>query len=384
MASAGFSQPSYQVATVAFYNVENLFDTIASVDYLDGTRSWGDVLFHRSIPANSALAKATPLLKAGDSPKALKGKKGLRAVRDRDFTPSGSYQYTAKRYWQKIDRISKTLAEIGYSFTHTAPVVIGLAEVENANVLDDLIRAEGLRAYGYRKVHFNSFDARGIDVALLYQEKRFTPIFTKTYSLYLLDGQLRRKYTRDLLLVSGVLDGELIHFIVNHWPSRYGGEARSRPFRMRAAHSIRDRIIPDIQLLDPHPKIVILGDFNDDPISPSIRKGLGCTGKRRIARRAKQLYNPMEALYRHGSGTLAWRDSWNLFDQLIVSPSLLRIDYRTYRFYRAAVFDKAYLRTPRGAFKGYPYRTYAHGVYRGGYSDHFPVYAYLLRKAAAQ
>ncbi len=379
--SIGFSQKRpYRIATLAFYNVENLFDTIPSVDYIDGTRRRGDPLFHRSIPASSALARRTPFLKKSYSFKNLAGIKVLRQTMDLDFTPSGRYRYTAARYAQKIDHISQTLSAIGRDLAHTAPVLIGLAEVENKNVLNDLIQAEALKPYHYGKIHFNSFDPRGIDVALLYRKTRFVPAFTKSYTLYLFDEKKNRKYTRDILLVGGELDGESIYLLVNHWPSRYGGEARSRPFRMKAAALIRDRIIPDIQLLDSNPKIVIMGDFNDDPTDPSIVKGLGALGKKRAAIQNDKLYNPMEAMYQRGLGTIAWRDSWNLFDQMIVTPELLGRDYSTYRFYKAAVYNKKYLITPAAAFKGYPYRTYVRGRYQGGYSDHFPVYLYLIEQ----
>lgn len=379
---AAFSQGRhYRIATLAFYNVENLFDTLASVDYIDGTRLWGDTLFHRSIPAHGALARKTPFLKRAYSFKNLKGRKVLRRVADLDFTPSGKYHYTAARYRRKIAQLSKALSAIGYAQTHTAPVVIGLAEVENERVLEDLVNTQNLKPYGYKKVHFNSFDPRGIDVALLYQQSRFTPSFTKPYTLYLFDEHKHRKYTRDILLVSGMLDGEMIHFIVNHWPSRYGGEARSRPFRMRAARLIEKQIIPDIRLLDRNPKVVIMGDFNDDPNGRSIREGLGCSGDRQKAIETAGLYNPMVKMYRRGEGTLAWHDSWNLFDQIIVTAALLDGDYSTYKFYKAGIFDAAYLQTPTGAFKGYPYRTYGRGRYQGGYSDHFPVYAYLIKRA---
>ncbi len=378
----GFSQKqNYRVVTVAFYNVENLFDTVPSVDYIDGTKRPGDPFFHRSIPAQSALAKRTPFLKKAYSFKNLKGKKALRRVMDLDFTPSGKYRYTAARYAQKIDHLSQTLAAIGRDLTHMAPVLIGLAEVENENVLNDLIHAKALAPYRYEKIHFNSFDPRGIDVALLYQKSRFVPTFTKPYTLYLFDEKKRRKYTRDILLVRGELDGETLYLIVNHWPSRYGGEARSRPFRMSAAVLIRKRIVPDIELLDPDPKIIIMGDFNDDPSDRSLTQGLGAIGKKRLARRSDQLHNPMAVMHRRGLGTLAWRDSWYLFDQMITSPELLGRDYSSYRFYKAAIFDKKYLRTPAGAFKGYPYRTYVRGRYQGGYSDHLPVYLYLIERA---
>lgn len=164
------------VRTVAFYNVENLFDTI-----------------------NDPLKF------------------------DDDRTPEGADRWTSKVYNDHVDKIAKVISEIGSDITRQAPDIVGLCEVENQDVIVDLINTEHLRKYDYGIVHYDSPDARGVDVALIYKKGIFKPVSTSKHPLVIFDADGKRRYTRDQLLVSGMLDGELVHFIVNHWPSRSGG-----------------------------------------------------------------------------------------------------------------------------------------------------------------
>lgn len=330
------SQPAKQhlINTVAFYNVENLFD------YEDDPLTF-----------------------------------------DEDWTPEGKNHWTQELYEAKLANMAKVISEIGADLAGTSPAIVGVCEVENRQVLEDLLNQPHLVDKDYGIVHFDSPDRRGIDVALLYKKKLFTPIHYKPYELVIYGDQDRNKrlFTRDQLLVSGMFDGEKIHIIVNHWPSRSGGEARSRPKRMIAA-SLNKKIIDSLFSEDPYAKILTMGDMNDDPISPSVKKVLK-TKSDRANMKMKELYNPMEDLYKRGLGTLAYRDAWNLFDQIIISTELTKKDYSSYRFYKAGIFNKTYLQTPRGQYKGYPFRSYANG-FTGGYSDHFPVYIYLIKEKA--
>tara|TARA_B100001146_G_scaffold225213_1_gene247954 strand:+ start:34217 stop:35275 length:1059 start_codon:yes stop_codon:yes gene_type:complete len=326
-------EKSYKVNTIAFYNLENLFD------YEDDPLTFDD-----------------------------------------DRTPTGKDHWTKEIYEAKLTNMARVISEIGSDLTGTPPAVIGVCESENRRVLEDLLNEEALVDHDYGIVQFDSPDRRGIDVALLYQKKLFTPTGTKAHPLYIYDDNDRSKrvYTRDQLLVSGMLDGEKIHFIVNHWPSRSGGEARSRPKRIKAAQLNR-QIIDSLYSEDPYAKIITMGDFNDDPTNPSIKDYLK-TKEDREDIEIKELYNPMEEMYNRGLGTLAWRDGWNLFDQMIVSSELTEKDYSSYRFYKAGIYNKTYLANPRGQYKGYPYRSFVNGGYTGGYSDHFPVYLYLIKE----
>ncbi len=321
----------YSIVTVAFYNLENLFDV-------------------------------------EDDPLTF----------DEDWTPEGKNHWAEEFYRSKIKNLARVISEIGRDETNTFPALVGVSEVENLRVLEDLLNQEPLNNGNYGIIHFDSPDRRGIDVALLFRKNVFIPTHYKTFELLLFDDTDRDKrvYTRDQLLVVGMLDGEEIHVLVNHWPSRMGGEARSRPKRIRAAQLNR-QIIDSLFSLDPYAKIITMGDLNDDPTSPSVKKILK-THREKSSLLPKTLYNPMEEMYRKGLGTLAYRDSWNLFDQIILSSEWLKKDYSSYRFYKADIFNKNYLQTARGKYKGYPFRSFSNG-FTGGYSDHFPVYLCLIK-----
>lgn len=324
---------TYKVNTIAFYNVENLFDTL-------------------------------------DDP----------ITYDDDRTPNGKDHWTEEIYKDKLKNMAKVISEIGADVTKNAPAILGVAEIENRKVLEDLANEPVLLPKDYGIVQFDSPDRRGIDVALLYQKSLFRPVNTSVHELliYSNNDAKKRVYTRDQLLVSGYLDGDLIHVIVNHWPSRSGGEARSRYKREEAA-ALNKKIIDSLFDIDPYAKVITMGDLNDDPDNDSVKKVLGAKSEKKDVK-LKGLYNPMYNMSKKGIGSLAWRDSWNLFDQIIVSKGLLDKDYSSYRYYKAGVFNKNYLANPRGRYKGYPYRSFANGAYTGGYSDHFPVYVYLIKE----
>ena len=330
-----FSQEkkAYKVNTIAFYNLENLFDT-----------------------------ENDPL------------------TYDDDRTPDGKDHWTEEIYQDKLKNMAKVMAEIGAEVSGSAPTIIGVCETENRKVLEDLVNQETLVEQDYGIIQFDSPDRRGIDVALLYKKKLFTPTHYKAKELLIYDDndKSKRVFTRDQLVVSGMLDGEKIHLIVNHWPSRSGGEKRSRSKRIKAA-KLNRQIIDSIFSDDPYAKIITMGDFNDDPTNPSVKDHLNA--KRKANNLAiKELYNPMEDLAKQGYGSLAYRDSWNLFDQIIISTELTKKDFSSYRFYQAGIYNKTYLVNAHGRYKGYPYRSFASGSYTGGYSDHFPVYIYLVKE----
>ena len=329
-----FSQEkAYKVNTVAFYNLENLFDT-----------------------------ENDPL------------------TYDDDRTPDGKDHWTEEIYQDKLKNMAKVMAEIGAEVSGNTPAIIGVCETENRKVLEDLVNQETLIKQDYGIIQFDSPDRRGIDVALLYKKKLFTPTHYKAKELLIYDDndKSKRVFTRDQLVVSGMLDGEKIHLIVNHWPSRSGGEKRSRSKRIKAA-KLNRQIIDSIFSDDPYAKIITMGDFNDDPTNPSVKDHLNA--KRKANNLAiKELYNPMEDLAKQGYGSLAYRDSWNLFDQIIISTELTKKDFSSYRFYQAGIYNKTYLVNAHGRYKGYPYRSFASGSYTGGYSDHFPVYIYLVKE----
>ncbi len=330
-----FSQEkkAYKVNTIAFYNLENLFDT-----------------------------ENDPL------------------TYDDDRTPDGKDHWTEEIYQDKLKNMAKVMAEIGADVSGNTPTIIGVCETENRKVLEDLVNQETLVEQDYGIIQFDSPDRRGIDVALLYKKKLFTPTHYKAKELLIYDDndKSKRVFTRDQLVVSGMLDGEKIHLIVNHWPSRSGGEKRSRSKRIKAA-KLNRQIIDSIFSDEPYAKIITMGDFNDDPTSPSVKDYLNAQ-RESNGMQMRELFNPMEDLAKQGYGSLAYRDSWNLFDQIIISTELTKKDFSSYRFYKAGIYNKTYLVNAHGRYKGYPYRSFANGSYTGGYSDHFPVYIYLVKE----
>jgi hypothetical protein len=210
----------------------------------------------------------------------------------------------------------------------------------------------------------------------MYQPKYFKPTATKSYRL---NVEGRPDFiTRDQLIVSGLFDGEEMHFIVNHWPSRRGGEKRSLPFRMAAAELSR-HIVDSLLAINAQAKIVVMGDLNDNPSNKSLTEGLKAKGSIDELQPG-DMYNVMYSLYKKGIGSNAWRDTWSLFDQQIVSQGFLGKDFSTYKFYTAKVYNKVELTQKSGRFKGYPWRTYVGGEYHGGYSDHFPSYIIVAKE----
>lgn len=320
----------YLVRTLAFYNVENLFDTV-----------------------NDTL------------------------IADDDRTPEGKDQWTLERYEKKLGDIARVLSEIGAVESGRLPDLIGLCEVENFGVLSDLLDQDALREADYGIIHYDSPDGRGIDVALLYKKEVFIPLDSKSIRLLIFDWDGRRKYTRDQLIVEGLLDDESVYISVNHWPSRSGGQLQSADFRREAA-KLQRRILDSLLRENAQARFVTMGDYNDDPTDLSISFDLGAVDTV-SGLHAYQLYNPMKELYNDGLGSLAYRDRWSLFDQIMLSGSWFASTHG-YRFWKAGIFRPDYLRTSEGAYAGYPYRTYAGGRYQGGYSDHFPVFAFLIKK----
>ena len=254
------------------------------------------------------------------------------------------------------------------------PVLLGLAEIENREVLELLLQTKPLRSLGYAIAHFDSPDARGIDVALLYQPQHFQLDFAKKYRLRLQSEHKQRfRTTRDQLVVSGFLEGAPLTVLVNHWPSRRGGAKRSNPLRMAAAR-LQAKLIDSLQRLDANPQIISMGDFNDNPNNASIAY---LTKPQKLNKHSERepLFNATEKLFNKGVGSLAHNDQWFLFDQILLSNSFKS---REKLFHLGTkVFNPPFLRTPEGRYKGYPYRTHQKGELLLGYSDHFPVYVVL-------
>ena len=314
--SKGLKDQYKSIYTIGFYNVENLFDTEDDQNTLDD-----------------------------------------------DFTEFSEKNWTEKRFRKKVRKLGKVISCIGYDEIQHPPVLLGVAEVENSDVLDELLASKFLRDKGYDYVHFDSPDERGIDTALLFRKKYFSVINKEAHTVYLVGEHGERDYTRDILYVYGTLEEQPLHILVNHWPSRRKGTRETSHKRITAAEKNLE-IMQGIFKDDPNARIVVMGDFNDDPTSNSVK---------RLA--AEQMYNPMELLLTHTKGTLNYKDSWHLFDQIIISHNFLRGYDNTFRFEEAKIFEPESIKEYKGKYKGMPFRTYVGKKHLGGYSDHFPVYA---------
>ena len=325
-----FSQTDQvKIATVGFYNLENLFDTV------------DDTL-----------------------------------INDEDFLPDGDNHWTDEKYQEKLTNMAYVISQIGIETVPSGLSLLGVSEIENKKVLEDLVQQPSIADRNYKIVHHDSPDRRGIDVALLYNPEHFKVTGYSDHEVDIkYDG--KKGYTRDVLLVTGLMDGEEMHILVNHWPSRRGGEQASAPKRLKAA-KVNRQIVDSLFAINPDSKIVIMGDLNDDPTNISVKNGLRAARKKRSAK-TTGLYNPMYDFYRRGIGSNAYRDNWSLFDQIIVSEGLLN-DEDGYYFFKANVFNKRFLIQRSGRYKDYPFRTFSGNTYQGGYSDHFPVYMYLIKK----
>jgi hypothetical protein len=318
-----------EVGVIAFYNFENLFDTIDS-----------------------------------------------ETTNDADFLPTGSYRYTSLVYADKLGRLSKVVSEIGTDVSPDGPSILGVAEVENRLVLEDFVKQPNLAKRNYQIVHFDSPDERGIDVGLLYNPKYFTVTNSKPLLVDLSKAGGDRDKTRDILLVSGVYMGEPLHIMVGHWPSRRGGEAASAPLREYAA-TVCKMAADSIHAIEKDAQVIVMGDLNDDPTNSSVAKKLMAKGKLNQVF-AKDFFNPWYDMYKEGYGTLAYNDSWNLFDQIIISEGL--IQKKGFYYLRAKIFNPGYMIQKDGRYQGYPKRSFAGSTYNYGYSDHFPTYITLVRE----
>lgn len=283
---------------------------------------------------------------------------------DEDYTPDGKKKWSSSHTEAKIFQLAKVIAKIGKEETGQPPLIIGLAEVEHRGLLQQLIHHPKLAQYGYAIAHFDSPDYRGIDVALLYRKNHFQMKNLKAVEVPLVN--IKKGYTqhtRDILLAEGYLGPQRIYFLINHWPSRRGGKRKSDVHRFAAAR-IHRRLTDSIFRKEPDAFVVSMGDYNDNPTDKSLAM-LTKSG----------LFNPSISIYKKGGGSLAYRDQWHLFDQCLFSPIWTK--NATLFLHQSRIYDPIELRTPRGRYAGYPWRTSIKGKGVVGYSDHFPIYALI-------
>lgn len=347
-------QKKYAMYGIAFYNLENLFDTIHD---------------------------------AGKN--------------DFEYLPSGRNKWGKMKYEAKLHNMSRVLSELCTEKLSVGPAVIGLSEVENTRVLDDLLKQPVLAKRGYKYVDHGSLDRRGIECAFFYNPRIFQLERSYLVPFYYgltgkIDDPLLGFYTdqegkvqpyeelkgdttyitRGFLVMEGKLAGEPMAFIVNHWPSRAAGDE----IRQRAGFQVR-KLMDALLEQTPGIKIMVMGDMNDDPGNKSMTDQMGCVSEKQDAKSARDMYNPWyNTLYKVGQGTLMYKGKWNLFDQIVMSGNMVGKDYSSLKYYQHAIFIRDYLFQQEGKFRGNPLRTHAGGVWLNGYSDHLPTQVYLLKE----
>ncbi len=300
-------------------------------------------------------------------------------IRDDEFTPEGSKRWNTTKYTKKLGNMERVLFDIA-AIQKEYPAVIGVSEIENRTVLEDLVATKKLAPAKYRICHYDSPDRRGVDVAFLYRA-----------DLFQLEGSCPIPYTkldmpdfrtRDIVTMWGTIEGDPFYFMVAHWPSRLGGKDASSPLRERAAEIMR-RAADSVLRINPATRVVMMGDFNDDATDPSIVEVLGAKGDVRKLQPG-DYFNPYINLLKAGIGTLAYQDQWNLFDNIVVSGNLVTGEGGRLKLRRAPgskywgnIFRAPYLLQQEGQYKGYPLRTFVGNNFQGGFSDHFPVFIYI-------
>ncbi|GHV72506.1 endonuclease [Bacteroidia bacterium] len=293
---------------------------------------------------------------------------------DEAFTPRGVYAWTKARYETKCSRLFKVIASLGE--TTGLPMLIGFCEIENNKVLSDLIYGTPLRKYGYRYVHHESADARGIDVALIYRPQQFAILEEQPVHIVYAPDTVSR--TRDILYVKGVVLGvDTLHVFVCHFPSKYGGLLATVAKRAHTATTLKNRV-DSILNVNNDANIVIMGDFNDEPTDESMIHNLAaqCDTTNLTPYSLVNLMCPFVG--KHGSHK--YREQWSIIDQIIVSKGLfLQHGNLSIRQRQAHIFEAPFLLIEDATYWGKkPYRTYVGMKYQGGYSDHLPVYVDLV------
>ena len=300
-------------------------------------------------------------------------------VLDDEFTPEGPKKWTQDKYDKKLHNMERVFFDIA-AINKDYPVVIGVSEVEKRNVLEDIVAAPKLAPANYRIVHHDSPEARGVDVAFFYRADVFKLEGEKAIRTII--PSLPNFKTRDILTMWGKIDGEDFLFMVGHWPSRLGGKEASEYKRIAVGEQMRS-IADSVKQIRPDVKVVLMGDFNDDPTDPSITQGLGAKLKVKELQKG-DYYAPYASMLKAGYGTLAYGDAWNIFDNIVVTENLvndttdkLKIQKAPGSKFYGNIFKRHYMVQKEGQYKGYPLRTYVGNNFQGGYSDHFPVYIYI-------
>ena len=343
--SAAFAQTKGKTSRViGFYNLENLFDT-----YHDEGKN------------------------------------------DYQYLPDGQNQWTEAKYAKKLRNMA-TVIEAMKRDNGCWHAILGVSEVENRHVLDDLVNQPEIAAANYQIVHYDSPDRRGVDVALFYKPELFKVLASEAIP-FTFDGsdidfsawtqeEKDNFKTRDVLMVRGMLDGEMFAVFVAHLPSRLGGKGAD--LRPRGAEIIYKRAI-ELQQEFPGIKIVVMGDMNDNPTDPSMTTFMH--GKEKIEDVGPvDFFSPFLSMFKAGYSSLYYRGETNIYDIILVNSNLVNAPAGSFsirpivkkKFY-GRVFHKPFMTQQKGQYKGTPFRTFSGGAFVGGYSDHYPTYIVVTK-----
>ena len=304
---------------------------------------------------------------------------------DEEFLPEGKNQWTDVKYRKKLHNMAtviRSMAQTNGRF-HT---ILGVSEIENRLVLEDLVSQPEIASANYQIVHYDGPDARGVDVALLYRPDNFKLIDSEsipfdfnsgTIEFAMNEEEQKSFKTRDILMVHGLLDGEEFAVYVAHLPSRIGGKGwdlRSRGAEIIYSHAMQmEKRYPGI-------KIVVMGDMNDNPTDRSMAEFMH--GREKPEQVGKEdFFSPFLSMLKAGYGSLAYQGVWNIYDIILVNEALLnapdggvKIRPVGKKGFYGVIFKKPFMITQSGQYKGTPFRTFSSGAFIGGYSDHFPTF----------
>ena len=299
---------------------------------------------------------------------------------DEDFLPSGSKEWTDERLDKKLYNLSRVIRSMNED---DGPDILGVCEVEHQALLDTMT-SDYLSDKSYKTAYLESPDGRGIDNGIIYNSNRFKLLDVKGLTIDIGGGYNTRLILEGVFLFEAK---DTLYFFVNHWPSRRGGESDSEPRRVQAAKTLREEVEAILEA-NSKSKIIIVGDFNDEPTNISITENLkaqpffcdSLDHKNLPEDFGTDLFNLSYKAWFDGLGSYKYKDDFNMLDQIIISKDLLLEDDLKYICNTFEVYKPYLMVTRTGKFQGAPFPTYGGSRYLGGYSDHFPVIAKFLVK----
>jgi hypothetical protein len=311
---------------------------------------------------------------------------------DEEFLPEGKNKWTEAKYQVKLKNMAKVIRAMKEE-NGVWHALLGVSEIENRLVLEDLVWEEQIREANYQIIHYDGPDRRGVDVALLYDPKVFTfiesesiPFTFEGSSIDWIQSKEERDYfrTRDILMVHGTIDGEHFAVYVAHLPSRAGGKKGGNQLRDRGGEIMYNHAM-QMQAKYPGIKIICMGDMNDNPTDPSMAEYLH--GKEFTEEVTDtEFFSPFTSMLKAGFGSLAYQGVWSIYDLLLVNNALVHPQEGTFglrqlhkKGYYGRIFNAKFLTNQAGQYKGTPYRTFSNGAFIGGYSDHYPTYIVITK-----